>query len=40
MSPTVPPISTITTSTPSDTARIESLMVLVMCGITWTVAPR
>jgi hypothetical protein len=46
MSPTVPPISTITTSAASwpgvapPTARIEALISSVMWGITWTVRPR
>ena len=48
MSPTVPPISTITTSASSPwppdpalaTARIEALISSVMCGITCTVRPR
>ena len=40
MSPTVPPISTITTSASFATARIEALISSVMCGITWTVRPR
>ena len=42
MSPTVPPISEITTShgAASLTRRIRSLISFVMCGITWTVAPR
>jgi hypothetical protein len=42
MSPTVPPISQITTSA-SDawaTRRIRSLISFVMCGMTWTVEPR
>jgi hypothetical protein len=34
MSPTVPPTSTITTSTPAETFRIEALIWSVMCGIT------
>ena len=37
--PTVPPISTSTTSCPSPPARTRSLMALVMCGMTCTVAP-
>ena len=42
MSPTVPPISVITKSTACDSAtiRIRFLISSVMCGITWTVAPR
>ena len=42
MSPTVPPISTITTSALDDVAacRIRSLISLVMWGMTCTVAPR
>ena len=40
MSPTVPPISTITTSASLATARIEALISSVMCGITCTVRPR
>ncbi len=42
MSPTVPPISEITTSAGSDVAprRIRALISFVMCGITCTVAPR
>ncbi len=40
MSPTVPPISMITTSTPAATFRIDALIWSVMCGITWTVRPR
>ena len=41
MSPTVPPISVITTSTSAEPiARIRSLISLVMCGMTCTVSPR
>src|SRR5213592_2849172 len=42
MSPTVPPISLITTSVGVDTAlaRMRDLISFVMCGITCTVAPR
>ena len=42
MSPTVPPISLITTSVgvASDARRMRSLISFVMCGITWTVEPR
>ncbi len=40
MSPTVPPISTITTSASFATPRIELLISSVMCGITCTVRPR
>ena len=42
MSPTVPPISVITTSTSADsaTSRMRFLISSVMCGITWTVPPR
>ena len=40
MSPTVPPISTIWTSTSSLTRRIDALISSVMWGITWTVRPR
>ncbi len=46
MSPTVPPISTITTSAsslpdaPAATCLIEALISSVMCGITCTVRPR
>jgi hypothetical protein len=45
MSPTVPPISVITTSTRSAsgavvTAMIRALISLVMCGMTCTVSPR
>ena len=42
MSPTVPPISVMTTSTSSSAAnaRMRSLISSVMCGITWTVWPR
>ena len=42
MSPTVPPISEMTTSVSvaSDARRIRSLISFVMCGITWTVEPR
>jgi len=38
--PTVPPISTITTSASWATARTPDLISSVMCGITWTVRPR
>ena len=34
------PLSMLTKSTPSHTARMLSLIALVMCGITCTVAPR
>ena len=42
MSPTVPPISTITTSAFDDVAPcvMRALISLVICGITCTVAPR
>ncbi len=40
ISPTVPPISTIATSTSCATRRIVFLISLVMCGMTWTVLPR
>jgi hypothetical protein len=40
MSPTVPPISVITTSWPGARRRMAALMASVMCGITCTVAPR
>ena len=42
MSPTVPPISLMTTSVGVDTAlaRMRFLISFVMCGITCTVAPR
>ncbi len=42
MSPTVPPISVITKSTSEESAisLIRCLISLVMCGTTWTVAPR
>ena len=42
MSPTVPPISVMTTSTSSDSATrlIRCLISSVMWGITWTVPPR
>ncbi len=42
MSPTVPPISVRTKSTDCDSAtiRMRFLISSVMCGITWTVAPR
>ena len=42
MSPTVPPISVMTTSVSvaSATRRIRSLISFVMCGITCTVEPR
>src|SRR6266702_1924207 len=41
MSPTVPPISTITTSAPScEMVRRRSLISSVMCGIIWTHFPR
>ena len=38
MSPTVPPISTIWTSTSWLIRRIDALISSVMCGMTWTVA--
>jgi len=40
MSPTVPPTSTIATSTPLPKPLILSLISSVICGITWTVSPR
>ena len=40
MSPTVPPISTRTTSASVPTRRIDSLISSVMWGMTWTVLPR
>ncbi len=42
MSPTVPPISVMTKSTSLDSAisRTRCLISSVMCGTTWTVAPR
>ena len=41
MSPTVPPISVITTSTSSlASALMRDLISLVMCGMTCTVSPR
>ena len=42
MSPTVPPISEMTTSASLAVAtrRMRSLISFVMCGITWTVEPR
>ena len=40
MSPTVPPISTMTMSAPSAASRIAALISSVMWGITWTVLPR
>jgi hypothetical protein len=42
MSPTVPPISLMTTSVgvASDARRMRSLISFVMCGMTWTVEPR
>ena len=40
MSPTVPPISVITTSWFGASRRIAALISSVMCGITCTVAPR
>ena len=42
MSPTVPPISVITTSTSEVSAisRMRCLISSTMCGTTWTVAPR
>jgi len=40
MSPTVPPISVITTSWSGASRRIAALISSVMCGITWTVEPR
>ncbi len=40
MSPTVPPISTITMSIVSSTSRIIDFISSVIWGITWTVPPR
>ena len=40
MSPAVPPISMMATSTPSVASRTRALISSVMCGITCTVAPR
>ena len=42
MSPTVPPISVMTTSTSLVSAirRMRCLISSVMCGTTWTVPPR
>ncbi len=41
MSPTVPPISVMMTSTSSPAwARMRVLISSVMCGMTWTVSPR
>ena len=41
MSPTVPPISVMMTSTSGPAlARIRALISSVMCGMTWTVSPR
>jgi hypothetical protein len=42
MSPTVPPISTMVTSTPgsSPTLKMRLLISSVMWGMTWTVRPR
>ena len=41
MSPTVPPISVMTTSTSSPASRLmRRLISSVMCGMTWTVLPR
>ena len=40
MSPTVPPISTMTTSKPSPTARMRRLISSVTWGMTCTVPPR
>lgn len=41
MSPTVPPISVMITSTPSPAwARMRDLISSVMCGMTCTVSPR
>ncbi len=37
---TVPPISVMSTSTPSAAARMRSLISSVTCGMTWTVPPR
>ena len=40
MSPTVPPTSTMATSAPSPTLRMDALISSVMWGITCTVRPR
>ena len=40
MSPAVPPISMMPTSTPSVASRTRALISSVMCGMTCTVAPR
>ncbi len=40
MSPTVPPISEMTTSWSGASRRTCALISSVMCGITWTVEPR
>jgi hypothetical protein len=40
MSPTVPPISQMTNRVGSRSAAMNSLIALVTCGTTWTVAPR
>ena len=40
MSPTVPPISMMATSTAAVASRTRALISSVMCGMTWTVAPR
>jgi hypothetical protein len=40
MSPTVPPISTMTTSLSGERRLIDALISSVMCGMTWTVEPR
>ena len=40
ISPTVPPISAMTTSTSCATFFMAALISLVTCGITWTVLPR
>ena len=40
MSPTVPPISHRTKSSSVTSARMNSLIASVTCGMTWTVAPR
>ena len=40
MSPTVPPISTSATSKPAVASSMLRLIASVMCGMTWTVAPR
>ena len=40
MSPTVPPISTMTTSLSAETRRMQSLISSVTWGMTWTVLPR